>query len=290
MKNDTVSGPGISLVVRQVSKSLSLGSPGDAAGDSIQILNDINFKINAGESCAIIGASGSGKTTLLGILAGMDQPDSGEVLIGREGELPQSIYQQDEDWRAALRGREMGFVFQNFQLIADMTALDNVRLPLELSSGQSGRKLPVHKLAQQWLEKVGLAERQHHYPRQLSGGEQQRVALARAFANSPGILFADEPTGSLDESTGSSMIDLLFELNRDAGSTMVLVTHDSELASRCDSVYRLSQQSLQRVENQSKAALSSTSSSTTSSTTSSTSQGQAKLTGVEAAAANDTSQ
>ncbi len=227
MASSKSSGASIALEISSISKSLSIGD------DTLQILNGITMTIAAGESCAIVGASGSGKTTLLGILAGMDPPDSGEVVL-IDSDRRYSLYEHDEDWRASLRGAEMGFVFQNFQLIADMSALDNVLLPLQLSGSGDQR------LAEIWLHSVGLGNRLHHYPRQLSGGEQQRVALARAFANSPRLLFADEPTGSLDESTAASMIELLFELNRTAGSTMILVTHDPALATRCDKIYRLS--------------------------------------------------
>ncbi len=214
------------MKAENIAKSLGIGD------ETINILKGISIDVGAGESCAIIGASGSGKTTLLGVLAGMDQPDSGAVRLARD-DTDYPVYDHDEEWRAWLRGKEMGFVFQNFQLIADMTALDNVMLPLELA-GVDNRAA-----AEQWLQKVGLGERMHHYPRQLSGGEQQRVALARAFANTPGILFADEPTGSLDESTAAMIIDLLFELNRTNGSTMVMVTHDPALARRCDKIYQL---------------------------------------------------
>lgn len=222
---------GLALAAIDVSKSLRVGE------ETISILSDINLAIEAGETCAIVGASGSGKTTLLGVLASMDAPDTGEINLLSLDES-YSIYQYDEDWRAGLRGQEMGFVFQNFQLIADMTALDNVLLPLELAG------INDISIAKGWLDKVGLSHRLDHYPRQLSGGEQQRVALARAFVNSPRLLFADEPTGSLDETTAATMIELLFELNKTTGSTMVMVTHDPVLAARCDKVYRLSAGSL----------------------------------------------
>lgn len=242
MDSEIQNSSGLSLEAANIGKSLSLND--QAAGrETISILDDINLSVKAGESCAIVGASGSGKTTLLGILAAMDPPDQGDVVLsGSEGEY--SVYHHDEDWRASLRGQEMGFVFQNFQLIADMTALDNVMLPLELA-GVDGQSI-----AASWLAKVGLSERMDHYPRQLSGGEQQRVALARAFANSPRLLFADEPTGSLDETTAASMIELLFELNRSSGSTMVMVTHDPVLAARCDSVYQLSNGTLNNITGQ----------------------------------------
>ncbi|MDX1269880.1 MAG: ABC transporter ATP-binding protein, partial [Oceanisphaera sp.] len=173
---------------------------------------------------AIVGVSGSGKSTLLGMLAGLDRPSSGEVLLaGTE------ITALDEEQRALLRGKQVGFVFQNFQLLPSLTALENVMLPLEVK----GAKEPQVRAAQ-WLERVGLAGRATHYPLQLSGGEQQRVAVARAFASEAPILFADEPTGNLDSRTGEKVADLLFSLNRESGTTLVLVTHDPKLAARCD--------------------------------------------------------
>ena len=229
--SDRFSDKGLALAAVDIAKSLRIGE------ETISILSNIHIDIAAGETCAIVGASGSGKTTLLGVLASMDAPDTGEIhLLSTDQRY--SIYEYDEDWRAWLRGQEMGFVFQNFQLIADMTALDNVLLPLELAGVNDVT------IAKDWLDKVGLSHRLDHYPRQLSGGEQQRVALARAFANSPRLLFADEPTGSLDETTAASMIELLFELNKTSGSTLVMVTHDAALAERCDKVYRLSAGSL----------------------------------------------
>jgi len=187
------------------------------------ILDDIDIAINAGESVAITGPSGSGKSTLLGLLAGLDLPSRGEVWFdGR------SLFSLDEEGRAALRARAVGFVFQNFQLLPGLTALENVALPLELA----GRSDAFERAAQGLLA-VGLQARARHYPAQLSGGEQQRVALARAFAGDPRILFADEPTGNLDARTGAAVIDLLFELNARAGTTLVLVTHDAALAARC---------------------------------------------------------
>jgi len=215
----------------------------------IKIVTEVDLEVRAGETCAIVGASGSGKTTLLGIMAGMDQPDDGDVLLHAGTAQEQNLYTLSEEQRAQIRARDMGFVFQNFQLVADMHALDNVMLSLELAYYARGRQLAastVRKTACEWLDRVGLANRLYHFPRQLSGGEQQRVALARAFACEPGILFADEPTGSLDENTAREMIELLFSLNHDTGSTMVLVTHDASLAARCDSVYRLANQRLAR--------------------------------------------
>lgn len=191
---------------------------------ALTILKGIDMAIYAGESVAIVGVSGSGKSTLLGMLAGLDRPSSGEVfLAGTE------ITALDEERRALLRGEQVGFVFQNFQLLPSLTALENVMLPLEVK----GAKDPRSRAAQ-WLQRVGLADRATHYPLQLSGGEQQRVAVARAFASEAPILFADEPTGNLDSRTGEKVADLLFSLNRESGTTLVLVTHDPKLAARCD--------------------------------------------------------
>jgi putative ABC transport system ATP-binding protein len=189
------------------------------------ILHDISFQIKQGESVAIIGASGSGKSTLLSLLAGLDLPTTGQIDL-----MSQNLNLLDEDGRARLRGKSIGFVFQSFQLLPHLTALENVMLPLEIA-GHSQAQARV--AAVQWLEKVGLAQRANHFPKTLSGGEQQRVALARAFINQPAILFADEPTGSLDEVSGDRVIELLFELNRENSSTLVLVTHDPALAARC---------------------------------------------------------
>jgi putative ABC transport system ATP-binding protein len=198
----------------------------DATG-SLTILDDINLSIEAGETAAIVGASGSGKSTLLGLLAGLDVPTAGRVSIFGE-----DMFTLDEDGRAALRARSIGFVFQSFQLLAHLTALENVLLPLELSGRSPEGEEPV-AAARSLLARVGLAERLGHYPRTLSGGEQQRVALARAFVLRPPLLLADEPTGSLDARTGEAVIELMFELNRERGSTLVLVTHDGGIAGRC---------------------------------------------------------
>lgn len=206
-----------------------------AQSGTLTILSGLDLQIKSGESVAIVGASGSGKSTLLGILAGLDLPTGGEVhLAGHR------IDTLDEDERARVRAAHTGFVFQSFQLLPNLTALENVMLPLELSGGtkvSGGGNVPESSRA--ILQRVGLGERLDHYPRQLSGGEQQRVAIARAFAGSPDILFADEPTGNLDEKTGESIIQLLFEVNRERGATLVLVTHDMGLAARCDRVLRL---------------------------------------------------
>ena len=198
----------------------------DATGE-LTILDNIDLSIQASSRVAIVGASGSGKSTLLGLLAGLDSATSGSVrLLGRE------LTELDEDGRAALRNGSVGFVFQSFQLMPHLTALENVTLPLELQGDLSARD--IHARARTLLTQVGLGERMRHYPKLLSGGEQQRVALARAFATHPAILFADEPTGSLDAATGHAVIDLMFEMNRANGATLVLVTHDVELARRCD--------------------------------------------------------
>jgi putative ABC transport system ATP-binding protein len=198
------------------------------AGD-LTILEGVGFSIRQGEVVAIIGASGSGKSTLLSLLAGLDLPSSGSVELDGA-----PLSRLDEDGRARLRGEKVGFVFQSFQLLPSLTALENVMLPLELR-GDADAESPARGI----LRKVGLGERLGHYPRQLSGGEQQRVALARAFVTRPAVLFADEPTGNLDTQTGQAIIELLFELNREVGTTLVLVTHDEHLASRCGRLLRL---------------------------------------------------
>ncbi|PLW67373.1 ABC transporter ATP-binding protein [Pseudohalioglobus lutimaris] len=193
------------------------------AGSELEILKGISLEIKSGESVAIVGASGSGKSTLLGLLAGLDETSAGRIIINDT-----DLGQLDEDGRALFRGREVGFVFQSFQLLPALTALENVMLPLELKGEANAREQARH-----YLERVELGERMDHYPRQMSGGEQQRVAIARAFAARPRILFADEPTGNLDTRTGGHIIDLLFEINNQEGTTLVLVTHDMTLAQRC---------------------------------------------------------
>lgn len=195
----------------------------------LTILHGVSFTIAAGEAVAVVGASGSGKSTLLSLLAGLDAPSEGSVSL--DGVVLSTL---DEDGRARIRGAKVGFVFQSFQLLPAMTALENVMLPLELR-GDRDALGP----ARQILRRVGLGERLQHYPRQLSGGEQQRVALARAFVTGPSLLFADEPTGNLDTETGHAIIDLLFELNAQSGTTLVLVTHDEHLAQRCRRILRL---------------------------------------------------
>lgn len=207
----------LAIEVSQLNKRVA-----DATGE-LSILNDIEFTVKAGETVAIVGASGSGKSTLLGILAGLDTPSSGKVNLGGV-----DIFALDEDGRALFRKSQLGFVFQSFQLLMHLTALENVMLPMELRGDKDAKAK-----AEAMLEKVGLAARLKHYPKYLSGGEQQRVALARAFVTEPPLLFADEPTGSLDAATGEAVIQLMFELNRERGSTLVLVTHDMSIAARC---------------------------------------------------------
>ncbi len=208
---------------------LSKSVPTSDGDGTLHILRDVTFSVQAGESVAIVGASGSGKSTLLGLLAGLDVASSGSVSI--EG---QSLFALDEDARAALRGARIGFVFQSFQLLPALTALENVMLPLELAGVDDAASQ-----AGAWLERVGLGARKHHYPKHLSGGEQQRVALARAFAPGPRLLLADEPTGNLDMATGAAVIDLMFSLNREVGTTLILVTHDDALAARCHRTLRM---------------------------------------------------
>jgi len=195
----------------------------------VTILSDVSFEVMRGEAVAIVGVSGSGKSTLLGLLAGLDTPTAGRVEVDGL-----DLFGLDEDGRAALRARLLGFVFQSFQLLPAMTALENVMLPLELAGAPGARAAAVAM-----LERVGLAERLHHQPRQLSGGEQQRVAIARAFVARPALLLADEPTGNLDAATGAQVIELMFELNAERGTTLLLVTHDVALSQRCQRVLRL---------------------------------------------------
>ncbi|NNC99071.1 MAG: ABC transporter ATP-binding protein [Gammaproteobacteria bacterium] len=197
-----------------------------AADHELTILNDVSLHVSAGQSLAIIGPSGAGKSTLLGLLAGLDVPSEGKIWLADS-----EITAMDEEGRAAVRAEFVGFVFQTFQLLSSLTALENVALPLELAGDGSARKQSI-----EFLSKVGLGERLGHYPKQLSGGEQQRVAIARAFACQPKILFADEPTGNLDQKTGLKVSDLLFDLNQQSDATLVLVTHEQRLAERCDEI------------------------------------------------------
>ncbi len=211
------------IAVEHVTKQVS-----DSSG-VLTILHDVHFALLARESVAVVGASGSGKSTLLSIMAGLDVPTTGTVRLAGV-----DIFKLDEDQRAAVRAKRLGFVFQSFQLLGNLNALENVMLPLELQGRNDARAQ-----ARDMLERVGLGERLSHYPKVLSGGEQQRVALARAFVVKPSVLLADEPTGSLDFATGEKVMDLIFALNREAGTTLVLVTHDTGLASRCDRQIRI---------------------------------------------------
>ncbi|MDC0973518.1 ABC transporter ATP-binding protein [Luminiphilus sp.] len=204
-------------------KTSQLSKRVSTAESELEILRGIELEIKQGETAAIVGASGSGKSTLLGLLAGLDTPSAGAILLDGT-----NIVNLDEDQRATLRSQKVGFVFQSFQLLPALTALENVMLPLELAGIAHAREK-----SEEFLTRVGLDERLHHYPRTLSGGEQQRVAIARAFASQPVILFADEPTGNLDTATGANVIELLFGLNEEEGTTLVLVTHDNSLADRC---------------------------------------------------------
>lgn len=208
------------LNVEQVSKTYQ------SAGRTLTVLDNVNFSVEAGSTLAIIGPSGSGKTTLLGLCAGLDQPSSGKIEL-------QNILLNDltEDQRAQVRNQYVGFIFQNFQLLPTLTALENVMVPLELR-----REKNIKARSLDLLDKVGLADRSHHYPTQLSGGEQQRVSLARAFSNSPRILFADEPTGNLDAENSEKVVNLIFDLNKEAGTTLILVTHNPELAAKTDRI------------------------------------------------------
>jgi putative ABC transport system ATP-binding protein len=206
------------IVAESVNKTV------DVAGQPLQILYDIDLRVSPGESLAVVGSSGSGKSTLLGLLAGLDLPSSGSISLAN-----QTITDLDEDQRAEIRAKHVGFVFQSFQLLPNLTAFENVSLPLEILG-----RIDAREEADNILDRVGLAERKSHYPRQLSGGEQQRVALARAFVTRPDILFADEPTGNLDAENGNLIADLLFQLNAENNTTLILVTHDIGLASRCD--------------------------------------------------------
>lgn len=216
---------GFILTTEELTKTFKSGD------HSLTVLDRVSFSIEKGISCAIVGPSGSGKTTLLGLCAGLDKPSSGSVTLNSH-----RISEFSEQELSKIRNEQIGFVFQSFQLIPTLTALENVMVPIEL------RGIPykdVEKRALNLLESVGLSERSHHYPNQLSGGEQQRVGLARAFIHKPEILFADEPTGNLDGETGSQIEDLLFDLNKDQGTTLIIVTHDRELAARCDRIIEL---------------------------------------------------
>jgi len=216
-KKSTLNNNSSAILATNLSKHVGEGA------NKIEVLNGLNLHVTQGESVAIVGSSGSGKSTLLALLAGLDVPTNGVVEIAGK-----SFSTLDEDARAAIRGAHMGFVFQSFQLLPTMTALENVMLPMQLANRKDAKQLAIAA-----LEKVGLFERINHYPKHLSGGEQQRVAIARAFATQPAILFADEPTGNLDIATGDRIIDLLFRLNQQTTTTLILVTHDAQLAKRC---------------------------------------------------------
>ena len=211
------------FIIRPIVQAISLTKHFRNSDAQLTILHDINLEVNAGETVSIVGVSGSGKSTLLGLLAGLDTPSSGKVYLNGE-----DIFLLDEDERAVLRGRTLGFVFQSFQLLPVLTAVENVMLPLELSGANNARTVAIELLG-----RVGLDARLKHYPKQLSGGEQQRVAIARAYVTHPQLLLADEPTGNLDSTTGDQIIDLMFELNREQGTTLILVTHDEAISSRC---------------------------------------------------------
>jgi len=211
------------FIIRPIVQAISLTKHVRNSDAQLTILQDINLDVNAGETISVVGASGSGKSTLLGLLAGLDTPSSGKVYLNGE-----DIFLLDEDERAALRGRMLGFVFQSFQLLPMFTAVENVMLPLELAGANNARTVALELLG-----RVGLGARLKHYPKQLSGGEQQRVAIARAYVTRPQLLLVDEPTGNLDSTTGAQIIDLMFELNREQGTTLILVTHDEAISSRC---------------------------------------------------------
>jgi putative ABC transport system ATP-binding protein len=225
----TSDSSGAAAVIEAVIEVAGLGKEVQSGGKPLTILHQISFRVMAGEAVAIVGASGSGKSTLLGLLAGLDLASEGSVVLAGH-----DLSLLDEDARAALRGRLLGFVFQSFQLLPALSALENVMLPLELAGAKDAAGV-----AREALSRVGLSERLGHYPKHLSGGEQQRVALARAFAVRPQILLADEPTGNLDAATGSQIIDLMFAMNAERGTTLILVTHDEALALRCNRVLRL---------------------------------------------------
>jgi len=211
------------FIIRPIVQAISLTKHVRNSDTQLTILQDINLDVNAGETISVVGVSGSGKSTLLGLLAGLDTPSSGKVYLNGE-----DIFLLDEDERAALRGRMLGFVFQSFQLLPMLTAVENVMLPLELAGANNARTVALELLG-----RVGLGARLKHYPKQLSGGEQQRVAIARAYVTRPQLLLVDEPTGNLDSTTGAQIIDLMFELNREQGTTLILVTHDEAISSRC---------------------------------------------------------
>lgn len=229
----TLATKNLSMTQTQQSRNIivteNLGKSVKTSNGKLHILSDINLQVASGESIAIVGESGSGKSTLISLLAGLDTPTTGTISLNDK-----SLTSMDEDGRAAMRNQLVGFVFQSFQLLQGLTALENVMLPLELRGDKNAKNTAIGL-----LDRVGLSERLTHTPRQLSGGEQQRVALARAFVSGPAILFADEPTGNLDSKTGANIINLLFELNQENNTTLILVTHDQTLANRCQRIIKL---------------------------------------------------
>jgi putative ABC transport system ATP-binding protein len=223
------------VIVSTILAAQNLGKTYVSAGKTLTVLQHINFSVDAGSTNAIVGPSGSGKTTLLGICAGLDRPSTGDIILG-----DQSLNGLSEDQLARVRNRSIGFIFQNFQLMPSLTALENVMIPLELRGDPSAKVR-----SQELLDRVGLGDRMHHYPVQLSGGEQQRVAMARAFSNQPSILFADEPTGNLDAETSDKVVQLLFGLNKEIGTTLILVTHNADLAAQTGRIIHIKGGSVQ---------------------------------------------
>jgi putative ABC transport system ATP-binding protein len=232
------------IVARKLTQRYSRAAPESGADAELTVLDSVDLDVEEGEVVVILGPSGSGKTTLLGLLAGLDRPSEGDVRLAGV-----DLATLDEEARAAMRAERIGFIFQSFHLIPTLTALENVLVPLELlSSNRGGRPEDAEETARSLLDRVGLADRQGHYPAQLSGGEQQRVGIARAFANQPAVLFADEPTGNLDRETGKEIADLLFGLNQQRGTTLVIVTHDLELSRRADRIVHLDGGRVERIE------------------------------------------
>ncbi len=232
------------IVARKLTQRYSRASPESGAAAVLTVLDAVDLEVAEGEVVVILGPSGSGKTTLLGLLAGLDRPSEGELTLAGV-----DLATLDEEARAAMRAERIGFIFQSFHLIVTLTALENVLVPLELlASNRAGRPRDAEETARALLDRVGLGDRHGHYPAQLSGGEQQRVGIARAFANQPAVLFADEPTGNLDRETGKEIADLLFELNQQRGTTLVIVTHDLELSRRADRIIHLDGGRVDRIE------------------------------------------
>jgi putative ABC transport system ATP-binding protein len=232
------------IVARNLTQRYSRASPESGADAELTVLDSVDLDVAEGEVVVILGPSGSGKTTLLGLLAGLDRPSEGDLSLAGV-----DLATLDEEARAAMRAERIGFIFQSFLLIPTLTALENVLVPLELLSSNGGRRpADAEETARSLLDRVGLADRHRHYPAQLSGGEQQRVGIARAFANQPAVLFADEPTGNLDRETGKEIADLLFELNQQRGTTLVIVTHDLELSRRADRIVHLDGGRVVRIE------------------------------------------